>query len=79
MRELLWGLVAEFLAGFGLGCLEQFFAGLVAGAWDQAVDGQQQGPVVGPQREDRGVDVGAGQEVLEHDQVRHRATSGRDW
>ena len=46
--------------------LQQRVAVLVAGAWDDPVDGYQHGPVVRAQREHRGVHPGAGQEVLEH-------------
>jgi hypothetical protein len=55
--------VAQGRAARGLRRRQQRVARLVAGARDDAVDGQQQGTVVGPQREHRGVDMTAGEET----------------
>ena len=65
VRQLVHRLLAQRLAGRGFGRLQQRLAGLVARPGHQPVDRQQQGAVVGPQREHRVVDVGAGQERLE--------------
>ena len=68
-RRHVWQLVdrllAQRLAGRGFGCLQQRVAVLVAGAGHQPVDGQQQGAVVGPQREHGIIDMGARQEPVE--------------
>ena len=65
MREFLHRPVAERLAGSGLRRLEQRLAGLVARARDEPVHGQQQGTVVGPQCEHRGIDPAAREKLLE--------------
>jgi hypothetical protein len=59
-------------AGRGLCRGEQRVAVLVARARDEPADGHQQGAVVRPQREHRGVHTGAGQEFLKLARVRHR-------
>jgi hypothetical protein len=72
VRKLFRRPAAERLAGGGLRRLQQRVAVLVARARDDPFDGQQQGAVVGPQREHCGVDIGAGEELLEHARIRHR-------
>jgi hypothetical protein len=65
VRELVHRSLAKRLARRRFRRLEQRIALLVARTGDLAIDGQQQDAVVGPQREHRGVDEGAGEDSFE--------------
>jgi hypothetical protein len=71
VRELLDRPITQPLADGGLRRLQQPVTGRIARAWNQSVNGQQQGAVVGSQREHRGIDPATGQELLERGEVRH--------
>jgi hypothetical protein len=71
MGQLVHRPVAKGLAGCGFRRLQQRIALLVARPGYQPVDGQQQDAVVGPQREHRGVHIGAGEDSVELTNVSH--------
>jgi hypothetical protein len=64
--ELLNRPAVEQPPGCGLRRLEHLLSGLVTRARDESVNGQQQRPVVGAQREHGGVNMAAVEKFLKH-------------
>ena len=79
VRQLVHRPLAQRLAGRGFGRLQQRVAVLVTRTRHQPVDGQQQGAVVGPQREHRVINMGVRPGIsVEQANVSHDVPPTRD-